>query len=404
MPGYTSRKKRTGEFVKREFVNVGFLGVGSLSTKQHVPNAFRNPILRVHTLCDLSSSRLAFYKERYNPTRVTEDYRQMLADPEVDLVVIAMQPSLHVKFSIECVQAGKHVYVEKPLADTTEEAMKLARAAKAAGRNVSVGFNRRFAPSYRDLFGAVAGDKGPLLINYRMVDDARDRSSWYGGRIRLIDEACHVFDVFNWLAQSEPVGVYASEFGRKEDHQVTVEYANGVTAGFFMSSFGAFGWPKERIEVVGDNKVVGVEDFIELQAAGVPGLIQRNYPGREYDGFTHGYAQGYDEVGLPMYRYMRRLMERRLLASGLIDKVKDRDKWEALAEMAPEDIHIPVNYSCDKGWYSSLDEAGRAILENRAPGIANAQDAAKTIEMGMAAIESTKTKAQVRLNQSAWKV
>ena len=388
--------------MSKQSVNVGFLGVGALSTKQHVPNAFHNSLLRVHSLCDLDEARLKFYQDRYKPKRVTTDYRRMLADPEVDFVVIAMKPELHVPFTIEALQAGKHVFVEKPLAVTTEEAMKAARAAHAAGRHLAVGFNRRFAPSYLDALDAVKTDKGPLLINYRMVDDARDRSAWYTGRIRLIDEACHVFDVFNWLARSEPVGVYATEFGRKEDNQVVVQYENGVTAAAVFSSFGAFGWPKERIEIVGDNKVVGVEDFVELQAAGVPGLTQKNYAGREYDGFTHGYAQAYAQIGLPMYRYMRRLMEQRLLASGLIDSAAGRDKWEALADLSPQDIHIPVNYSCDKGWYNALDHFGRSILQNSPPETASAQDAAKTIEMGLAALESIRVGQPVRLNRAAW--
>jgi len=383
-------------------INVGFLGVGALSTKQHVPNVFRSPSLAVHTLCDLDTSRLEFYRQRYQPRKVTTRLQEMLADPEVDLVVIALQPDLQAGFAEEVLRAGKHVFVEKPLATELSPALAVARAARDAGRYAAVGYNRRFAPAYLDVMEAIREDAGPIMIQYRMVDDARDRSAWYASRVRLLDEACHVFDLFNWLACAEPVGIYATSFGREEDHQVVVEYENGVTASLMISSFGAFGWPKERLEVVGDNKVLGVEDFVELQAAGVRGLTEKRYAGREYDGFTHGYAQAYEQVGLPFYRYMRRLMEQRLLDSGLMETARDRDKWEALAEAAPDSIHIPVNYSCDKGWYNSLEHLGQCIRDGRKPGNADAQDATKTIAMGMAAIESIKLRQPVRLDRALW--
>jgi predicted dehydrogenase len=383
-------------------LNVGFLGVGALAAKQHVPNTFANPRLKVHTLCDLDEARLAFYRDRYHPERVTKDYRAMFADPEVDLVVIAMSPTQHARFSVEALDAGKHVYVEKPLAVEVGAALDVARAARRNGRRVAVGFNRRFAPAYVDARAALRGDAGPLLITYRMVDDMRDRSAWYRGRPRLIDEACHVFDVCNWLAGAEPVNVYAIEAGRPQDHHVVVAYANGVSASAALSFYGSFAWPKERLEIVGDNKVVGVEDFVELQAAGVPGLTQKNYPGREYDGFTRGYAEAYERVGLPFYREVRRRMNDLLLGSDLLETARDRDKWEAVAEAFPDHFRIPVNYSCDKGWYQALDHFGGCLLEGRAPGTADAQDAAKAIAMGLAAMESIRERRPVALDPAAW--
>ena len=383
--------------MSKDSVNVGFLGVGALAAKQHVPNAFHNPLLRVHTLCDLDAARLKFYQDRYKPQRVTTDYREMLADPEVEL-----------RRDRDEAGTARAVHDRGPRSGQTRVRGKApGRDDRGRHEGGQGGPMRWGAASPSDSTGdsrpptstpstTVKADKGPLLINYRMVDDARDRSAWYAGRIRLIDEACHVFDVFNWLARSEPVGVYATEFGRKEDNQVVVRYENGVTAAAVFSSFGAFGWPKERVEIVGDNKVVAVEDFVELQAAGVPGLTQKNYAGREYDGFTHGYAQAYAQIGLPMYRYMRRLMEQRLHASGLLNTAPTRNRWEAMADLSPQDIHIPVNYSCDKGWYNALDHFGRSILQGSAPGTASAQDAAKAIEMGLAALESIRTGQPVR--------
>ncbi|MFH0963965.1 MAG: Gfo/Idh/MocA family oxidoreductase, partial [Planctomycetota bacterium] len=330
----------------RERLNVGFLGVGNLVSKQHLPNAAKCPWLRVHTLCDLNADALDKHASRYRPERAGRDYHTMLADPAVDLVVIALSPDQHAPLTIESLRAGKHVYVEKPLSEDIPASLEVARVCRETRKHLAVGFNRRFAPSYVDAFEIVTRDVGPLLITYRMVDDFRDRPAHWKGRSRLLDEACHAFDVMNWFARSTPKRVFASGVGRPDDHHVVVEYGNGVSASLCLSSFGAFHWPKERLEIVGDNHVVAVEDFVELQTAGVPGVSDKRYPGLEYEGFTRGYARLYAELGLPFYRAMRSNMADLLLGSGLIEKYPDREKWSLVAEHFPEHLRIPINYSC----------------------------------------------------------
>jgi len=385
-------------------LNVGFIGVGSLTTKQHLPNAHHNPIFKVHGLCDIDEEALETYAQKYHAETTSRRYKDILDDDDVDLVVIATIPEHQARFSLEAVRAGKHVYVEKPLCETTEQAVEIQQEVNRSGKHLALGYNRRFAPSYRDVFRLVQGDAGPIMMNYRMVDDERDRPGWYKGRGRMIDELCHVFDVFNWLARSEPVGIFCSEYGRREDYQVVVEYDNGVTAAAVTSSFGAFGWPKERLDVVGDNKVLAVEDFVELQTAGIEGWTSKNYRGREYEGFSKGYADAYEQIGLPFYRYMRRSMEKLMLGSGLIESEPDKEKWTFIGRRYPDHLRIPINYSCDKGWYDALDHFGRAILEGTTPENATALDAARTTAMSLAALESAKQRSYVRIDTGQWRL
>jgi predicted dehydrogenase len=383
-------------------VRVGFVGVGSLATKQHLPNCVHNPRFKVMALCDLDPARARHYADRYGISQTTQKYEELLARKDIDAIVIAVHPDQHARMATAALNAGKHVYVEKPLTERIEEALQIDELARRLNLRLAVGFNRRLAPAMVDLRKLIASDTGPLIMSYRMVDDDRDRPASYRGRPRIVDEVCHVFDLFNWLARSEPVSIYATQFGRPGDHQIVVGYANGVAGSIMTSSFGSFGWPKERIEVVGDRKVIAVEDFVELQAAGIPGLTSRNYAGREYDGFSMGYAQAYAELGLPFYRYLRRQMESLLLESDLFTTQPDREKWEAVGERYPENLRIPVNYSCDKGWYCAMDLFGQAIQEGTAAPNASAIDGAKTAAMAAGALKSIEIGSSVQLDPSAW--
>lgn len=100
------------------------------------------------TLCDLNEDRLTRMQEKYRVSRATRDYKELLADPEIQAVVVATREDQQAVLAIEALRAGKHVYVEKPLADTLEKVEKVVTAQQASGRFAAVGFNRRMAPAY----------------------------------------------------------------------------------------------------------------------------------------------------------------------------------------------------------------------------------------------------------------
>lgn len=376
-------------------IKLGFLGVGNLVCKQHIPNAFSSDVFQIHTLCDLNPERLRAVAEKYAPERVTTRHREMLADPEVDAVVIATAQDLHAQLTTEALIAGKHVYVEKPLAEHLAPALAVEEMARQTGLHVAVGFNRRFAPAYQDAFDILKNETGPIMMTYRLVDDGRDRPGHYANWPRLLEECCHVFDIFNWFAKSRANRVYATGIGRGDDHQVIVEYENGVTGSLFTSSHGAFHWPKERLEIVGDHKVVAVDDFVELQTGGIPGFEDRRYRGREYEGFSKGYASLYEKMGLPFHRGLRSAMGDALLSSGLIEQCPNEDKWTAFAKANPAHLHIPINYACDKGWSQALIHFGECIRDGKKPRNTGASGAAAALAISLAAMDSVKRRQAV---------
>jgi predicted dehydrogenase len=124
----------------------GLIGAGGIAQSQHLPNLARAPHAFLKTLCDVREDVLGQMRQKYAVPHATTDYRSLLADPEIDAVVVATREDAQAPLTIEALRAGKHVYVEKPLAETSAACADVVAAQRDSGRFVAVGFNRRFAP------------------------------------------------------------------------------------------------------------------------------------------------------------------------------------------------------------------------------------------------------------------
>src|SRR5579872_3185511 len=125
----------------------GLIGAGGISQSQHLPNLTRARNIRLKTICDLRPELLEQAQQEYGVKNVTQNYKELLKDPEIQAVVIATRVDAHVPLALETLQAGKHIYIEKPLAETAEECEQLLSAVRQSGRLLTVGHNRRMAPA-----------------------------------------------------------------------------------------------------------------------------------------------------------------------------------------------------------------------------------------------------------------
>jgi predicted dehydrogenase len=168
-------------------------------------------------------------------------------------------------------KAGKHVFVEKPMALTEAECRELFQAVADSGNQLTVGFNRRFAPFYQDLKQSLHGRSGPAVINCRMSSPGISGSYWMadpsiGGAI--IGEAVHFVDLMYWLLESEPVNVsaYCLPTGKTdpvgENNLVaTFRFADGSIGSLNYSTIGSKKAQGERVEVFAKGVSSLVEDF-----------------------------------------------------------------------------------------------------------------------------------------------
>ena len=192
----------------KDHVVFGLIGAGGIASSQHLPNLSRARGIRLKTVCDLQLDRLRAAQGKYHVPHVETDYRNLLADPDIDVVLIATREDLHASLAIEALRAGKHVYVEKPLAETPESCAQVAEAQSQCRRLLAVGHNRRLAPAYQLARRIFLAHGGARNIHYRISDAYYIWGRAYGPGRRIIHETCHVFDILRFLTGSEVARVY----------------------------------------------------------------------------------------------------------------------------------------------------------------------------------------------------
>ena len=215
---------------------------------------------------------------RQNQVEVlASDLENVVADPDFDLFVIATRHHEHAAQVVTCLEAGKDVFVEKPLALTWEELDSIIAAYEARDPKplVMVGFNRRFSPALRELARQLKGRRSPLVISYRLNGGYVPPDSWIQGTQgggRNLGEACHMYDVFRFLAGSPVASIHAAAiepgtlpYLRNDNFCASISFRDGSLGNLIYTALGPKdGMGKERIEVFCDGDSWVVEDFQSL--------------------------------------------------------------------------------------------------------------------------------------------
>jgi len=370
----------------------GIIGVGGIAQSQHLPNLTRAPHVRLKTACDLREDVLSQMVAKYGVPHFETDYVKLLADPEIDAVVVATREDMQAPLAIEVMRAGKHVYVEKPLAETPEAVEQVVATQKETGKFACVGFNRRIAPAYRRAKEVVCSDGGPRNIHYRISDEYWSWGRKYPPGVRVIHEVCHIFDVLRWLTDSDPVSIYCVA-SRPDDEIFTMKFGSGCVASIMNSGHVTMDLPKERLEIVSERGAVVVEEFVECRTYGyrrfdhVYRFAGHTHPDRD---LTHKYLLEKD--GAHALQALRRMgWEQRERRSEMADDAMDRAEHAAFMETAPH-----WNYMVDKGWLTAVDHLAQCILSGDRPDIASASDGLWSSRMSEAAIESRESGEVVR--------
>lgn len=151
------------ENVKRKFLRVGVLGCGPIAQAAHLDSVNRAHNCELHAICDLAADLLAEMAARFHPRATYTDYAAMLADPEIDAVIVAIADQFHVEAALAALAAGKHVFVEKPMGVNVEEAERLRDRARTSGLTLQVGTNKRFDPGITFVKQFIDAEMGELL-------------------------------------------------------------------------------------------------------------------------------------------------------------------------------------------------------------------------------------------------
>lgn len=270
---------------------LGFVGAGNYASRVLIP-AFKNAGAQLHTLVTAGGISGVVHGNKSGFAEASTDIDDMLENDTINTVAIVTRHDSHAGMVKRALAAGKHVFVEKPLAISLDELASVQEAYEAAhssgsGPRLMVGFNRRFSPQIQKMKALLEPVKEPKSFIMTMNAGSIPADHWTqdntigGGRI--IGEGCHFIDLMRFLAGSEIVSVQARRMGDFPGVEITEDKAS-ITLGFADGSFGTIlylangssSYPKERVEVFAAGRVLQLDNFRKLKGFGWPGFSKMN--------------------------------------------------------------------------------------------------------------------------------
>ncbi len=253
---------------------LGVLGAGNFAANVLFPILRGLKAVDLVGLASASGLSAGAAGRRFGFRYATTDPVKLLKDDSIDLIAVLTRHHLHAGQVAAALEAGKHVFCEKPLALTQEELDTVVEAYQAADRQLLVGFNRRFAPLLMKMRSFLAQVDAPRLMHYRVNAGPLPADHWLRdptqGGGRLLGEVCHFIDSLTFLAGAMPVrvraeGLRGSAGAAEDDLIVTLEFADGSLGTIHYAASGDRAFPKERIEVFGGGRVAVLDDFRRLE-------------------------------------------------------------------------------------------------------------------------------------------
>ena len=257
-------------------VRVSFIGAGNFAKSTLIPAFKKLPATQLATVATSTAIGSRHAAETFGFRSAGSSTSDVISDSGADLVVVATRHDLHADLTVQALDAGKAVFVEKPLALNEAELAAVTNALqRAKSPFLHVGFNRRFAPLVADAKAALP-KTGPYSLLYRVNAGPVPPTHWmhdpqHGGG-RLVGEGCHFIDLFQHLTGSSPLSVTASGMAdagmyRGDNIVVTLTYADGSVGCLVYLACNDTALPKERLEVSAGGISIVLDDFRELTIA-----------------------------------------------------------------------------------------------------------------------------------------
>jgi predicted dehydrogenase/threonine dehydrogenase-like Zn-dependent dehydrogenase len=258
-------------------LRLALVGAGSFAKGMHLPNLQSlGAHYDVRTIVSRSGHNAAAVARQCGARSATTDYQSVLDDSEIDAVLITTRHNLHADQTLQALQAGKHVLVEKPLVLHTEELDAIESFYQAPGDKplLLTGFNRRFSQHARRLKKLVDSRSNPMILNYRMNAGYLPLDTWYHtpeGGGRNLGEACHIYDLFVYLTGSRAVAVSADairpgtgHYSSSDNFVATIRFEDGSLATLTYTALGSPSRAKELLDVYVDGRVLELNDYRDL--------------------------------------------------------------------------------------------------------------------------------------------
>lgn len=279
-------------------IKFGVIGVGAYAKNIHLPNLLKIDNVSIRAVASRSGGSAAVAARKVKAAYATSDVVDVFSDNDIDAVVISTRHSSHARLVLEALRAGKHVFVEKPMATTTADCLRIVEAQRSAQRVLRVGYNRRFAPYLQEMKRGVGVGKKLFNVRVNVGAIAQHWSNTADEGGRLLGEGVHFFDLATWMVDSQPIAVSAQFIGEPDelnpDASVSIRYENGSVANISYVTLGNTERGKEYFELFGNGRSVVIDDYKSIQAYGCKASSVRS--GRDNKGQKEAMAEFVDAV------------------------------------------------------------------------------------------------------------
>ena len=245
---------------------IGFIGAGNYASSMLLPHLARLDTIRLAHVATTRSLSAVNAQRRFGFTTASTTADAVLNDESLDAIFIVTRHHTHAELVCRALQAGKAVFVEKPLALTDDELHRIIDVVTATGNDrLMVGFNRRFAPMLVQLKSLFGQSGATSVTRYLVNAGPLDAHSWYRNKqlegSRFAGEGGHFIDTLSWWADSLPEEIYAVLGPEHDDVQATVRFQNGSTATITYVTVGNVRYPKETLDAAAGGRSARLDNF-----------------------------------------------------------------------------------------------------------------------------------------------
>lgn len=268
--------------LRKDRIQVALIGAGGFAKGMHLPNIKHlSDLYQLRTVMSRTGTNAEAVARQFGADYATTSYEKVLVDDAIDMVLIATRHNLHADMVLAALKAGKHVLVEKPLAINAEELVRIEEFYRdhQDAPLLLTGFNRRHSRYLQEIAKHTTARQNPMIIHYTMNAGYIPLDHWVHteeGAGRNIGEACHIYDVFNFLTGAKAVSVSASSiqpsgayYSAKDNFIATVTYDDGSVANLIYTAAGSKDYPKETMEVFFDGKIITLDDYRSMKGYGI---------------------------------------------------------------------------------------------------------------------------------------
>ena len=282
----TKSSLKTSKLKETNNINVSFIGSGNYASNILIP-AFKEAGVSLLSIASSSGVSSTFLGKRFRFQETTTDIESLLNDSSNNVIVIATQHDSHAKFVIEALKAGKNIFVEKPLCINFDELLEIETEYSKLSKDenqpiLMVGFNRRFAPQIQKIKSLLENVAAPKSFIMTVNAGQVPVESWMHDRKigggRIIGEACHFIDLLRYLS-GNPIKSWSClkmDASTNDTVNITLKFEDGSIGTIHYYSNGYRSFPKERLEIFVQGRIIQLDNFRKLKAFGWPGFNKMN--------------------------------------------------------------------------------------------------------------------------------